>query len=47
MVGLGKNAAYDAAKAGQIPTMEFNKQKIVPRMRWLQMIGATATDDVA
>jgi hypothetical protein len=41
MVGLGKNASYDAAKAGQIPVLEFGKQKIVPRARWLQIIGAT------
>jgi hypothetical protein len=41
MVGLGKNASYDAARAGQIPVMEFGKQKIVPRLPWLKKIGAT------
>jgi hypothetical protein len=44
MIGLGKNASYDAAKAGQIPVMEFGKQKIVPRLPWLKQIGA---DDAA
>jgi hypothetical protein len=41
MVGLGKNASYDAAKAGQIPVLEFGKQRIVPRLEWLKKIGAT------
>jgi hypothetical protein len=38
---LGKNAAYDAAKAGKIPVMVFGGQKIVPRLEWLKRIGAT------
>jgi len=41
MIGLGKNASYEAAKAGRIPVLEFGKQKIVPRLPWLQKIGAT------
>ena len=41
LIGLGKNASYDAAKAGKIPVMEFGKQKIVPRLPWLKKIGAT------
>jgi len=41
LIGLGKNASYDAAKAGKIPVMEFGKQKIVPRLEWLKKIGGT------
>jgi hypothetical protein len=41
LIGLGKNAAYDAAKAGKIPVMVFGGQKIVPRLEWLKRIGAT------
>jgi hypothetical protein len=44
MLGLGKNAAYDAARAGQIPVLKFGKQRIVPRLLWLKQIGA---DDAA
>jgi hypothetical protein len=44
MIGLGKNASYDAAKAGKIPVLEFGGQKIVPRRPWLRQIGA---DDAA
>jgi len=43
MIGLGKNASYDAAKAGKIPVMEFGKQKIVPRLERLKRIGAGDT----
>jgi primase-polymerase (primpol)-like protein len=32
MIGLGRNAAYDAAKAGKIPVLEFGSLKIVPRV---------------
>ena len=44
MIGLGRNLSYEAAKAGKIPTMEFGALLIVPRAKWLQMIGV---DDAA
>jgi hypothetical protein len=44
MIGLAKNASYEAAKAGRMPLMEFGKQKIVQRLPWLKQIGA---DDAA
>ena len=44
MIGLGKNASYDAARAGKIPVLIFGGQKIVPRGPWLKQIGA---DDAA
>ena len=44
MIGLGKNASYDAVKAGKIPVLIFGDQKIVPRGTWLKQIGA---DDAA
>jgi hypothetical protein len=40
MIGLGRNASYDAAKAKKIPVLEFGGQKIVPRIPWLKIIGA-------
>jgi hypothetical protein len=42
MIGLGRNAAYEAAKRGEIPTMEFGALRIVPRILWLKQIGADA-----
>jgi hypothetical protein len=39
MIGLGRNASYEAAKAGQIPTIAFGSLKIVPRIPWLRKLG--------
>ena len=45
MIGLGRNASYDAAKEGRIPVLEIGALKIVPRGPWLKQIGAA--DDAA
>jgi hypothetical protein len=39
MIGLGRNSSYEAAKRGEIPTLEFGALKIVPRIPWLKQIG--------
>jgi len=44
MIGLGRNASYEAAKEGKIPVLEMGALKIVPRGLWLKQIGA---DDAA
>jgi hypothetical protein len=44
MIGLGRNASYEAAKAGIIPVLKMGSLKIVPRGPWLKQIGA---DDAA
>jgi hypothetical protein len=44
MIGLGRNAAYEAVKAGKIPVLEFGSLKIVPRGPWLKQLGV---DDAA
>lgn len=44
MIGLGRNASYEAAKKQQIPVIEIGALKIVPRLAWLKKIGA---DDAA
>jgi hypothetical protein len=42
MIGLGRNASYEAAKEGGIiPVLEVGSLKIVPRLEWLKKIGAT------
>jgi hypothetical protein len=41
MIGLGRNASYEAAKEGRIPVMKIGALKIVPRIKWLQMLGVT------
>jgi hypothetical protein len=40
MIGLGRNAAYAAARAGEIPVIEMGCLKIVPRIPWLKKLGA-------
>jgi len=44
MIGLGRNASYEAAKEGRIPILKIGSLKIVPRGPWLKQIGA---DDAA
>ena len=39
MIGLSRSAAYRAAHAGQIPTLEVNGGWIVPRLPWERMLG--------
>jgi hypothetical protein len=39
MVGLSRNAAYEAAKRGEIPTIPFGSRRIVPRIPWLKKLG--------
>jgi hypothetical protein len=41
LIGLGRNASYEAAKTGVIPTIRIGALMIVPRGLWLQKIGAT------
>ena len=36
----GKNAAYNAARRGEIPTIRFGKKLRVPRAKFLKMISA-------
>ena len=40
MIGLGRNASYEAVKNKQIPVIEIGSLKIVPRALWLKQIGA-------
>jgi hypothetical protein len=39
MIGLGRNASYEAAKTGEIPTIKIGGLKIVPRIPWLRKLG--------
>lgn len=44
-LGLGRNAAYEAARAGEIPTVQFGKLLRVPIRaleRLLDNVGTTA-----
>lgn len=43
MLGLGRDAAYAAAKRGEIPTLRFGKRLVVPVPRLLALLEAPAT----
>jgi len=40
LIGLSRNAAYAAAKRGDIPTIRFGKLLKVPKARFLRMINS-------
>jgi excisionase family DNA binding protein len=40
LLGLGRNAAYDAAKRGDIPTLRIGRLLLVPKGPFHRMVGA-------
>lgn len=47
LLGISRNAAYRAAAAGQIPTLQLGRRILVPVGRLLAMLGASGEDDAA
>jgi hypothetical protein len=39
MAGLSRNAAYEAANRGEIPTLIFGRKKVVPKAVWDRKLG--------
>jgi excisionase family DNA binding protein len=39
IVGLGKNASYDAARRGELPVLRFGRLLRVPRATLERMLG--------
>lgn len=42
LLGLGRNAAYDAARRGDIPTLRIGQRLLVPVPRLLELVGFAA-----
>ena len=40
VLGLGRDAAYRAAKVGQIPTIQAGRRLVVPAQKLLALLGA-------
>jgi hypothetical protein len=40
-LGLGRNASYDAAKRGEIPTIRIGKLLRVPKLAFQRMLDAS------
>jgi hypothetical protein len=38
MVGLSRNASYEAAARGEIPTVKFGRLKKVPKIAWHRLL---------
>lgn len=43
LLGLGRTAAYEAARRGEIPTIDFGRRKAVPKARLAVMLGYPPT----
>lgn len=44
-VGLGRSAAFDAARRGELPTIRFGRRLAVPTALLRQMLGIDAASD--
>jgi excisionase family DNA binding protein len=44
LLGLGRDAAYAAARKGEIPTLKIGRRLLVPVPELLAMLGATKTE---
>src|SRR5262245_39030831 len=47
LLGLGRNAANDAAKRGDIPTLRIGRLLLVPKITFHRMIGMIGTTTAA
>jgi len=47
LLGLGRNAAYEAAKRGDIPTLEFGRRKMVPKIPFHRLLGINESASTA
>jgi excisionase family DNA binding protein len=43
LLGLGRNAAYDAAKRGEIPTVRIGRLLLIPKIPFHRMLGIATT----
>lgn len=42
LAGLGKNASYDAARRGEIPTIKLGGRLLVPKKKWDAILAGEA-----
>jgi excisionase family DNA binding protein len=43
LLGLSRNAAYGAAKRGDIPILQIGRRRLVPKILFHRMLGINAT----
>ena len=39
LLGLGRSAAYEAARCGQLPVVRFGRRLLVPRAALMRLLG--------
>ena len=44
LLGLGRNAAYEAAKRGEIPTIRIGRLLLVPKSPFHRLVGLNADE---
>jgi hypothetical protein len=44
MLGLGRTAAYQAARRGDLPTIRIGRRLVVPRARLAEILGERVED---
>lgn len=47
VLGLSKDAAYDAARTGELPTLRFGRRVLVPTNKLREMLGLPNPDKAA
>jgi len=45
LLGLSRNAAYEAAKRGEIPTLRIGRLLLVPKIPFHRMVGVSPVSD--
>jgi excisionase family DNA binding protein len=45
LLGLSRNAAYEAAKRGDIPTLRIGRLLLVPKIPFHRMVGISLAND--
>jgi hypothetical protein len=47
LLGLSRDCTYDAARRGEIPTLQFGRRKVVPTASLRRMLGLDGGGDGA
>lgn len=42
LLGVGRNAVYDAVKSGEIPSIVIGKRKVIPKVWLARVLGEPA-----
>jgi excisionase family DNA binding protein len=46
-LGIGRNAAYEGVRSGQIPSIRIGKRLLIPRIALDRLLGAGSTPSSA